>query len=93
MGMPPVFGKIDKRGNEFIECKGGGSNDHDLTGFLHPIPVDHLKYDADKGQVHQQDQKTAEAVGSPLLLHRSRLFPAQDLKQLDQSLSKVVNAV
>ena len=92
-GVFPVFGKVNERRDEFIKGKSSGGDDHDFTGFFHPVPVDHLKHDADEGQVHQQNQHTAEAVRLPLFFNCSRIFPAQDLEQLDQCLDKVVDAV
>ena len=91
--MFPVFGKFDKRRDEFVKSKGGGGNDHNFTGFFNPVPIYHLEYDTDEGQVHQKNEPAAETVGFPLIRKTAGFLPPQDLKELDQSLGEVINAV
>ncbi len=88
-----VFGDADKAADHFIKRKKRSCNDHDLPMLFCTVPVDHLKYDAGEGQMHQQDQNAAETVGLPLLHRCFGIFSAKDLKQLDQCLCHIVDAV
>ena len=93
MEVLSVFGDADKAADHLIKGKESRCNDHDFPMLFCPVPVDHLKYDAGEGQMHQQNQDTAEAIRLPLLCQCSCIFSAQDLKQLDQRLGHIVDAV
>ena len=62
--MFPIFRKIDKACDKFVERKGCGGNDHDLPGFINPIPVDHLEYNTYESQMHQQDLRDCQLLTS-----------------------------
>ena len=91
--MLSVLDNTNEGSNDLIKGKEGRCNDQNLPLFHCPVPVDHLKYKSDQRQMHQQDQNAAETVGLPLLLWCPSLLSAEDLKQLDQCLNKVINTI
>ena len=88
-----VFGDTHKAGYQLVKGKERGCDDHDLPMLFCPVPVYHLKDNTDQCQVHQQNQDTAEAIRLPLLCQCFGILSAKDLKQLDQRLSHIVDAV